>query len=226
RSNRLARGPSHSPRQHMHNPVDWHPWGEAALSRARAEDKPLLISIGYSACHWCHVMERESFDEDAAAALMNQLFVNVKVDREERPDVDQIYMDTVVRLHGHGGWPLTVFCTPEGRPFFGGTYFPPEARHGLPAFRDVLRAVARAYREHRRQVDETAGSILQALRARPAGVAQALPGAETLAGAARELLERADREHGGFGGAPKFPTPTNLELVLAALDVLPAQEAE
>ncbi len=226
KTNRLAAESSAYLRQHMHNPVDWHPWGEDALARARGEDKPLLVSIGYSACHWCHVMERESFEDEATAALMNQLYVNVKVDREERPDLDQIYMDTVVRLHGHGGWPLTVFCTPEGRPFFGGTYFPPEARHGLPAFRDVLRAVEHAYREQRSKVDETAGSILQALRARPAGVAQALPGGETLAGAARELLERADREHGGFGDGPKFPTPTNLELALAALDVLPAREAE
>jgi uncharacterized protein YyaL (SSP411 family) len=157
---------------------------------------------------------------------MNELFVNVKVDREERPDVDQIYMDTVVRLHGHGGWPLTVFCTPDGRPFHGGTYFPPEARHGLPAFRDVLRAVAQVFREQPQQVEDVAGRILAALRARPAGVAQGLPGAEALASAARELFERADREHGGFGDGPKFPTPTNLELALASLDVLPAPEAE
>jgi uncharacterized protein YyaL (SSP411 family) len=224
-ANRLAAETSAYLRQHMHNPVDWHPWGEEALARARAEDKPLLVSIGYSACHWCHVMERESFEDEATAALMNRLFVNVKVDREERPDVDQIYMDTVVRLHGHGGWPLTVFCTPDGRPFYGGTYFPPEPRHGLPAFRDVLRGVERAYREQRGEVDRTAASILEALRARPAGVARALPGAEALAQAARELMERADRSHGGFGGGPKFPTPANLELVLAALDVLPAAEA-
>jgi uncharacterized protein YyaL (SSP411 family) len=210
----------------MHNPVDWHPWGEEALARARAENKPLLVSIGYSACHWCHVMERESFEDEATAALMNELFVNVKVDREERPDVDQIYMDTVVSLHGHGGWPLTVFCTPDGRPFHGGTYFPPEPRHGLPAFRDVLRAVARVYHEQPAEVEDAAGRILAALRARPAGVAQGLPGPEALAQAARELFERADRQHGGFGDGPKFPTPTNLELVLAALDVLPASEAE
>jgi uncharacterized protein len=225
-TNRLADETSPYLRQHMHNPVDWYPWGGEALARSRAEDRPLLVSIGYSACHWCHVMERESFEDPATAALMNELFVNVKVDREERPDLDQIYMDTVVRLHGHGGWPLTVFCAPDGRPYYGGTYFPPEPRHGLPAFRDVLRAAARAYREQRDQVDETAGRILQALRARPTGVAEGLPGPEQLAGAARELLERADREHGGFGGAPKFPTPTNLELVLAACDALPPAEAE
>jgi hypothetical protein len=224
-ANRLAAETSAYLRQHMHNPVDWHPWGAEALARARAESKPLLVSIGYSACHWCHVMERESFEDEATAALMNQLFVNVKVDREERPDVDQIYMDTVVRLHGHGGWPLTVFCTPDGRPFHGGTYFPPEARHGLPAFRDVLRAVAQVFREQPQQVEDVAGRILAALGARTTGVAQGLPGPEALAGAARELLERADREHGGFGDGPKFPTPTNLELVLAAQDVLPEEEA-
>jgi hypothetical protein len=224
-TNRLAAETSAYLRQHMRNPVDWFPWGPEALARARAEDRPLLVSIGYSACHWCHVMERESFEDEATAALMNELFVPVKVDREERPDVDQIYMDTVVRLHGHGGWPLTVFCAPDGRPFYGGTYFPPEARHGLPAFRDVLRAAARAYREQRGQVDDTARRILEALRARPVGVAQALPDGGSLAAAARELLERADRVHGGLGGAPKFPTPTNLELLLAAQDVLPADVA-
>jgi hypothetical protein len=157
---------------------------------------------------------------------MNELFVCVKVDREERPDVDQIYMDAVVRLHGHGGWPLTVFCTPDGRPFYGGTYFPPEPRHGLPGFREVLRAVARAYRERRGEVDESAGRIVAALRARPTGVARALPGPGELAEAARELLAQADREHGGFGAGPKFPTPSNLELLLAACDALPEGEAE
>jgi uncharacterized protein YyaL (SSP411 family) len=225
-TNRLAAETSAYLRQHMRNPVDWYPWGEEALARARAEDRPLLVSIGYSACHWCHVMERESFEDPATAGLMNELFVNVKVDREERPDVDQIYMDTVVRLHGHGGWPLTVFCAPDGRPFYGGTYFPPEARHGLPAFRDLLRAVARAYREQRGQVDQTSGQILAALRERPVGVAQGLPGPAELAAATRALLERADAEHGGFGGGPKFPTSPNLELVLAGTGALPPAEAE
>ena len=143
-TNRLASETSAYLRQHMHNPVDWHPWGREALARAQREERPLLVSIGYSACHWCHVMEHESFEDPDTAALMNELFVCIKVDREERPDVDQIYMDTVTGLTGHGGWPLTVFCTPDGRPFYGGTYYPPEPRHGMPAFRTVLTQLAEA----------------------------------------------------------------------------------
>jgi len=223
-TNRLARETSAYLRQHMHNPVDWHPWGAEALARARGEDKPLLVSIGYSACHWCHVMERESFEDPETAALMNRLFVNVKVDREERPDVDQIYMDTVVRLTGHGGWPLTLFCTPDGRPFHGGTYFPPEPRHGLPSFRQVLEAVADAWGARRAALEEQAGRIVGVLGARARGVAEALPGRATLVRAARELLAGADREHGGFGSGPKFPTPPNLEALLAAADELPSDE--
>jgi uncharacterized protein YyaL (SSP411 family) len=138
-SNRLANETSAYLLQHSRNPVDWHPWGEEALSRAREEDKPLLISIGYSACHWCHVMEQESFEDPETAALMNRLYVCIKVDREERPDVDQVYMDAVTRLTGGGGWPLTVFCRPDGSPFYGGTYFPDEPRGGLPSFRQVLK---------------------------------------------------------------------------------------
>jgi uncharacterized protein len=224
-ANRLAEETSAYLRQHMHNPVDWHPWGEQAFAEARRESKPLLVSIGYSACHWCHVMERESFEDPETAELINRLFVPVKVDREERPDVDQIYMDTVVRLTGHGGWPLTVFCTPDGRPFYGGTYYPPEPRHGLPSFRQVLTGVARAFQEQPDQVDETARRILEALDLRPRGVASGLPGQTLLAEAARALLSRADREHGGFGGAPKFPTPTQLDLLLAAEPLLAAEEA-
>jgi uncharacterized protein YyaL (SSP411 family) len=209
----------------MHNPVDWYPWGSEALERARAEDKPLLVSIGYSACHWCHVMERESFEDPETAALMNRLFVSIKVDREERPDVDQIYMDSVVRLQGQGGWPLTVFCTPDSRPYYGGTYFPPEPRHGMPAFRQVLEAAERAYRTQPAEVEETARRLLALLGQRPQGVASELPGAKGLAQAARELLDHADTNHGGFGAAPKFPTPTNLDLLLSAADVLPAADA-
>jgi hypothetical protein len=224
-TNRLARETSLYLRQHMHNPVDWHAWGEEAHAAAHAADKPLLVSIGYSACHWCHVMERESFEDPETAALMNQLFVCVKVDREERPDVDQIYMDTVVRLSGHGGWPLTVFCAPDGRPFYAGTYFPPEPRHGLPSFRQLLVAIDRSWREQRTRVDDTARQILAALAERPRGVATAPPGTATVVAAARALLEGADHEHGGFGSGPKFPTPPNLDLLLAACDVLPAGEA-
>jgi uncharacterized protein YyaL (SSP411 family) len=224
RTNRLAGETSAYLRQHMHNPVDWYPWGPEALERARREDRPLLVSIGYSACHWCHVMERESFEDPGTAALMNRLYVSVKVDREERPDVDQLYMDALMRLAGHGGWPLTVFCTPGGRPFHAGTYFPPEPRQGMPAFRQVLEAAARAYASDRTRVDEQARRLLAALRERPRGVAGELPGVHTLAASARAILASADHEHGGFGGGPKFPTPTHLDALLAALDVLPAQE--
>jgi len=223
--NRLANETSAYLRQHMHNPVDWYPWGREALERARTEDRPILVSIGYSACHWCHVMAHESFEDAATAAVMNQLFVNVKVDREERPDVDQLYMDTVVALTGHGGWPLTAFCTPDGRPFYAGTYFPPEARHGLPAFRDVLTGVADAYRNRRGEVDDTARRIVEALSHRPEGGAGETPGIATAARAAVALLQQADPENGGFGSAPKFPTPTSLELLLAADDVLPQRKA-
>jgi hypothetical protein len=224
-TNRLAEETSAYLRQHMHNPVDWFPWGSEAFERARREDKPVLVSIGYSACHWCHVMEHESFEDPETAALMNRLFVSVKVDREERPDVDQLYMDTVTRLTGHGGWPLTVFCTPDGAPFYAGTYFPPEPRHGLPSFRDVLLQIERAYRERRGDVQQSAEQILAALAQRPRGEAGAAPGRATAAQAALRLLQRADPEHGGFGGAPKFPTPGSLDLLLASTDALPARKA-
>jgi len=225
-SNRLAAETSAYLRQHMNNPVDWHPWGESALAKARAEDKPLLVSIGYSACHWCHVMERESFENAETAALLNQLFVPVKVDREERPDVDRIYMDFVVRTSGHGGWPLTVFCTPDGRPFWGGTYFPPAPRHGLPSFRDVLTGLGRAWATQRVDVEESATQVVAQLTRKPPGVATQPPGAHSLRDAASGLLESADAESGGFGGAPKFPTPTSLDALLAAVDVLPAATAQ
>jgi len=223
--NRLAAESSAYLRQHMHNPVDWFPWGPEALEQARLSDKPLLVSIGYSACHWCHVMEHESFEDAETAALMNQLFVSIKVDREERPDLDQIYMDTVTRLTGHGGWPLTVFCTPDGAPFYGGTYFPPEPRQGLPSFRQLLVGVAQAYRERRDEVKQSAERILAALAERAPGGAESAPGAQTAAQAALRLLQGADFEHGGFGSAPKFPTPCYLELLLAAGGALPERKA-
>ena len=223
-TNRLASETSAYLRQHMHNPVDWHPWGSEALARAQREDRPLLVSIGYSACHWCHVMEHESFEDPETAALMNQLFVCIKVDREERPDVDQIYMDTVTGLTGHGGWPLTVFCAPDGRPFYGGTYYPPEPRHGMPAFRQVLAGIAQAWRDRRDEVTKSAAEITEALARRPRP-GEALPGTEAAEQGALRLLQRADTEHGGFGGAPKFPTPTSLDLLLAACDALPERKA-
>src|SRR5712691_11325600 len=154
-ANRLANETSPYLLQHAHNPVDWYPWGDDAFARARAEDKPLLLSVGYSACHWCHVMERESFENADIAAVMNRHFVNVKVDREERPDVDQIYMEAVQSMTGHGGWPMTVFLTPEGVPFYGGTYFPPVDRHGLPGFPRLLEGIADAWRSRRNEVVES-----------------------------------------------------------------------
>jgi uncharacterized protein YyaL (SSP411 family) len=221
--NRLAQETSPYLLQHAENPVDWHPWGEEALGRARAESKPLLVSIGYSACHWCHVMERESFDDDATAAVMNELFVNVKVDREERPDVDAVYMDAVVALTGQGGWPLTVFLTPDGEPFYGGTYFPPEPRHGLPSFQQVLRAVAGAYRERPEDVAAQAEALVGALRRS----AEAEPSREPLtegllAEAERVLIAQLDPRWGGFGHAPKFPPASALEFLLrrGALDAV------
>src|SRR5215470_3427443 len=157
--NRLANETSPYLLQHAHNPVDWYPWGNEALERAKRENKPILLSIGYAACHWCHVMAHESFENDATAALMNERFVNIKVDREERPDLDGIYMQAVQAMTGHGGWPMTVFLTPDGLPFYGGTYFPPEDRHGMPSFRRILTAVSDAYRNKPGDVGRTAASV-------------------------------------------------------------------
>jgi uncharacterized protein YyaL (SSP411 family) len=214
--NRLAEETSPYLLQHKDNPVDWHPWGEEALSRARSENKPILLSIGYSACHWCHVMERESFEDPETAALMNERFVCVKVDREERPDVDALYMEAVQSMTGHGGWPLTAFLDPEGVPFYGGTYFPPEPRQGMPSFRQVLEAVTEAYDQQRERIGAAAGRVREALGA----VGRLEPSKEPLteqgvAEAERALLATADRAHGGFGGAPKFPPASALEFLLA-----------
>jgi uncharacterized protein YyaL (SSP411 family) len=213
--NRLANETSPYLLQHADNPVDWFPWGDEALARARAEDRPILLSIGYAACHWCHVMEHESFEDEATANLMNEHFVNVKVDREERPDLDSIYMDAVVALTGHGGWPMTVFLTPDGEPFYGGTYYPPEPRHGLPSFRQVLAAVADAYRERRGDVARTAGQLADAVRSS----ADRNPSRDPLTSsllhdAVRNLRAAFDARHGGFGGAPKFPPSSVLEFLL------------
>jgi len=213
--NRLADETSPYLLQHAENPVDWYPWGDEAFARARAEDRPVLLSIGYSACHWCHVMAHESFERPATAAVMNEHFVNVKVDREERPDVDAVYMDAVVALTGQGGWPMTVFLTPGGEPFFGGTYFPPEPRHSLPSFRQVLLAVSEAWRERRGDIAKQSEALVEALgrsgRAEPSSeplVSGLL--AEAVAG----LRTSYDPQWGGFGYAPKFPPASTIELLL------------
>jgi uncharacterized protein len=213
--NRLGAETSPYLLQHASNPVDWYPWGEEALERARREDKPILLSIGYAACHWCHVMAHESFEDEETAAAMNERFVNVKVDREERPDLDSLYMDAVVAMTGHGGWPMTVFLLPSGEPFLGGTYFPPEPRHGLPSFRDVLVAVSDAYRERREDVARQAGTLGEALQRSAAVRPSADPLTESLLGEAERGLRRQfDSEWGGFGGAPKFPPASALEFLL------------
>jgi len=211
--NRLAQETSPYLLQHADNPVDWYPWSEEALSRAREEDKPILLSVGYAACHWCHVMEHESFEDAATAALMNEHFVSVKVDREERPDVDSVYMDAVVSLTGHGGWPMTVFLTPGGEPFFGGTYYPPEPRHGLPSFRQLLTAVAEAWRERRADIQRDASSITEALRREVEPSREPLA-AGLLTDAVRALRQQFDPDWGGFGNAPKFPPASTIEFLL------------
>jgi uncharacterized protein YyaL (SSP411 family) len=213
--NRLGSETSPYLLQHAGNPVDWYPWGDDALARARDEDRPILLSIGYAACHWCHVMAHESFEDEETATLMNERFVNVKVDREERPDLDSIYMDAVVALTGHGGWPMTVFLTPDGEPFLGGTYFPPEPRHGMPSFRQVLTAVAEAYRERRGDVAQQARALVEAVRRS----AETTPSSDPLTSAilsdaVRALRAQHDPEWGGFGGAPKFPPASALEFLL------------
>ncbi len=225
--NRLSDETSAYLLQHADNPVHWWAWHPEAFEVAAREDKPVLVSIGYSACHWCHVMAHESFEDESTAAIMNEHFVNVKVDREERPDVDQIYMDTVVKLTGHGGWPLTVFCRPDGSPFYAGTYFPDAPRHGMPSFKQVLASIDDAWKTRRGEIDHSAGQILEALAARLPGEASETAGPSHVVTAARQLMSAADRYNGGFGEqGPKFPTPTNLELMLAALDFLPENEAQ
>ncbi|MDQ6856883.1 MAG: thioredoxin domain-containing protein [Candidatus Dormibacteraeota bacterium] len=210
--NRLAGETSPYLLQHADNPVDWYPWGDEAFARARSEDRPILLSIGYSACHWCHVMAHESFEDERIASLMNELFVSIKVDREERPDVDSIYMQAVVAISGHGGWPMTVFLTPAGEPYFGGTYFPPVDRQGLRGFDYVLNAAATVYRDRRGEVTEAAAQLRRALEppVLPAGSVSAA----NLDGAATQLVAQTDARHGGFGAAPKFPHPAAIDFML------------
>src|SRR4051812_37783551 len=216
--NRLAREPSPYLLQHADNPVDWYPWGPEALERARKEDKPILLSIGYAACHWCHVMEHESFEDAGIARLMNDNFVNIKVDREERPDLDQIYQLVVQLMGRSGGWPLTVFLTPEQRPFFAGTYFPPADRYGMPGFPKVLTAITDAYRERREEIVTQAGELTKAVaevgRGAPEDSAAVTLGPDLLERVAGLLMRRFDDTHGGFGKQPKFPNTMPLEVLL------------
>ena len=214
-SNRLASETSPYLLQHKDNPVDWYPWGDEALERARTEDKPIFLSIGYAACHWCHVMERESFEDPETAGALNENFIAIKVDREERPDLDALYMEAVQMLTGHGGWPMSVFLTPDGRPFYGGTYFPPEDRYGMPSFPKLLGAIVDAWRDRRGEVEEQSKNILGNL----GGLARLAPSRDPLIdqplmSALRALEESFDAEWGGFGSAPKFPQPSIVDLLI------------
>lgn len=232
-TNRLSKETSPYLLQHAHNPVDWYPWGEEALQRARTENKPILVSIGYAACHWCHVMERESFEDEDTARLMNEHFINIKIDREERPDLDHIYMDAVQAITGSGGWPLNVFLTPDAKPFYGGTYFPPRALHNRPSWRDVLTGIHNAFREKRAGIDQQAESLTRHVAtAGSFGISPATPGSsvptapgsqpgpdpvfnpDTLRTIRDHLLSTADRTDGGFGGAPKFPQSFSIRFLL------------
>lgn len=215
-TNRLIHETSPYLRQHAHNPVDWYPWGEEALTKARTEDKPIFLSIGYSACHWCHVMEHESFEDAATADIMNERFVSIKVDREERPDLDAIYMDAVVSITNAGGWPMSVFLTPDGQPFYGGTYYPPQPRYGMPSFQQVLQSVADAYHHRRQEVLGQAVRLTQALQRTAYLTAQEGDlGTELLDEAVAALDEYFDRDDGGFGNQPKFPQPMTLDFLMA-----------
>jgi len=214
--NRLANETSPYLLQHAHNPVDWFPWGEEAFAKARTEDKPVFLSIGYSACHWCHVMERESFEDDATAAVLNKHFVSIKVDREERPDVDSIYMQAVQLMTGHGGWPMSVFLTPEAQPFYAGTYFPPDDRHGMPGFRRVLAHMAEAYRSRPEAVREASKEVTEAIGASLEAKGEAVIDRPALDRAAARIAQSYDPVNGGFGGAPKFPPSMTLDFLMQA----------
>ena len=214
-TNRLAHETSPYLLQHAHNPVDWYPWGEEAFDKAQRENKPILLSIGYSACHWCHVMEHESFENEEIAALMNQLFVNIKVDREERPDLDEIYMSAVQMLTGRGGWPMTMFLTPERKPFYGGTYFPPEDRGGMPGFPRILMGVDHAFRERPADVEKSVTQIISALQRMSASQESQQTFSESIIGDGAEKIAAAyDSDNGGLGQAPKFPNAGVYELFL------------
>jgi uncharacterized protein len=213
-ANRLANATSPYLLQHKDNPVDWREWGPEAFAEARTSDRPVLLSVGYAACHWCHVMAHESFEDEATAAYMNEHFVNVKVDREERPDVDAVYMQATTAMTGHGGWPMTVLLTPDGEPFFAGTYFPDRPRHGQPAFRQVLEALAEAWRNRRKEVTDVAGSVAEHLRQQLAVSGEEPIDDAVLEGAVDTLAREFDGTHAGFGSAPKFPPTMVLEFLL------------
>ncbi len=215
--NRLATEQSPYLLQHAHNPVDWYPWGNDAFERARAEGKPIFLSIGYSTCHWCHVMERESFESPDIAAILNAEFVPIKVDREERPDVDRVYMSFVQATTGSGGWPMSVWLTPDLSPFYGGTYYPPAAQWGRPGFREVLLEIDRAWKSERANVLASASNITERLREMAStadGGSRALPGADALVATRRQFEQSFDHRRGGFGDAPKFPRPSELLFLL------------
>src|SRR5262249_11420778 len=213
-TNRLIHQTSPYLLKHAHNPVDWFPWGEEALNKARIEDKPILLSVGYASCHWCSVMERESFENEETAQLMNENFVSIKVDREERPDIDNIYMTAVQAMTGGGGWPMTVFTTSDGVPFFGGTYFPPEPRYQMPSFAQVLRAVADAYKNRRAELLESGGNLLEHIRQASASrLAEGQVTSAVLDAAYATLQSQFEPTYGGFGGAPKFPQPMTFEFL-------------
>ncbi len=215
RTNRLAREKSPYLLQHAQNPVDWFPWGDEAFAKARRENKPVFLSIGYSTCHWCHVMAHESFESAEVAAIMNREFVNIKVDREERPDVDRVYMTFVQATTGGGGWPMSVWLTPELKPFVGGTYFPPEDRYGQPGFSKVLERIAAAWKQDHEKIGEQGTKIIDALaQAQTAGEAKpARLGAATLDAAYQQIARSYDAHEGGFGTAPKFPRPVTLNFL-------------
>ena len=213
-TNRLANETSPYLLQHAHNPVDWFPWGPDALTRAKLLDRPIFLSIGYAACHWCHVMERESFEDESTAAYLNERFIAIKVDREERPDLDQVYMGAVQALTGGGGWPMSVFLTPEGRPFYGGTYFPDAPRHGLPSFRQLLEGIDLAWRTQREELEQTGARLVAGLVAGARMPAAEAPRPDVLERAVTLIEQSADAINGGWGGAPKFPQPMTIELLL------------
>ncbi len=221
-TNRLANETSPYLLQHAHNPVDWYPWGAEAFARARTEDKPILLSVGYATCHWCHVMERESFEDETVAAILRAGFIAIKVDREELPDVDQVYMSALQALTGQGGWPMNMFLTPQLAPFHGGSYFPPEPRHGLPGFAELLDAISDAWRNRRADLEHHASELLEHVRKGTAAPRRAAADGlhdRAIAGIARNF----DAQYGGFGSAPKFPQPPLLQYLLARASAGPLE---